>query len=165
MARSPSLGHGRRGPLAGCRARRRRAKPPRRRRRAENALVAQAREALKRAETAPLPDAAAAAFADAAGWKPLPAPELKPEEIEAIRLLEQAVAAQPGEREPHELLARALEPYALRQHERAVAARGKKIAAPGAARPGRRHQPRAGGPRLPRRRRSRPAAPPTSSIP
>ena len=59
------------------------------------------------------------------GWKPLPAPELKPEEIEAIRLFEQAVAQQPGEREPNELFARHLEPYAVRQYQRVVEARGK----------------------------------------
>ena len=95
---------------------------------AQNALVAQARESLKRAETAPLPTPLPPPSPLPRGWKPLPAPEIKPEEIEAIRLLEQAAAEQPGQREPHELLARVLEPYALRQHERAVAALGKKTA-------------------------------------
>ena len=93
---------------------------------ATDPLVVQAREALKRAETAPLPTPLPPPSPVPRGWKPQPAPELKPEEIEAIRLLEQAVAAQPGRREAHEFLARVLEPWALRQHERAVLARGKK---------------------------------------
>lgn len=97
---------------------------------AENALVVQARDWLKRAETAPLPTPLPQPSPLPRGWKPQPAPELKPEEIEAIRLLEQAVAAEPGRREAHELLARALEPYAMRQHERAVQAQGKKTPPP-----------------------------------
>lgn len=97
---------------------------------AENALVVQARDWLKRAESAPLPTPLPQPSPLPRGWKPQPAPELKPEEIEAIRLLEQAVAAEPGQREPHYLLARVLEPYALRQHERAVQARGKKTPPP-----------------------------------
>ena len=98
---------------------------------AENASVAQARDLLKRAESAPLPTPLPPPSPMARGWKPLPAPELKPEEIEAIRLLEQAAAADPGQRPAHEMLARALEPAALRQHDREVAARGKKTPAPG----------------------------------
>jgi len=98
--------------------------------------VAQAREALKRAETAPLPTPLPPPSPIPRGWKPLPAPELKPEEIEAIRLLEQAVAEQPAEREPHELLARTLEPYAVRQYQRGVEARGKKSPPPAPPDPG-----------------------------
>lgn len=97
---------------------------------AESALVAQARDALKRAETAPLPTPFPLPSPLPRGWKPPPAPEMKPEEIEAIRLLEQATAAQPRQREAQELLARVLEPWALRQHERAVAARGMKSPPP-----------------------------------
>ena len=97
---------------------------------ADNPLVVQARDALKRAESAPLPTPLPPPAPLPKGWKPPPVPELKPEEIEAIRLLEQAVAAQPGRREAHELLARVLEPWAVRQHERAVAARGKKTPPP-----------------------------------
>jgi hypothetical protein len=115
--------------LAGCRGTAHQsdaaAPPP-----VQNALVAQAREALKRAETAPLPTPPPPPSPLPRGWKPLPAPEIKPEEIEAIRLLEQAAAEQPGQREPHELLARVLEPYAVRQYERAVEARGKKTPPP-----------------------------------
>ena len=96
----------------------------------ENALVVQARDWLKRAESAPLPTPLPQPSPLPRGWKPQPAPELKPEEIEAIRLLEQAVAAEPGQREPHYLLALVIEPYALRQHERAVQARGKKTPPP-----------------------------------
>jgi len=97
---------------------------------AESALVAQARDALKRAESAPLPTPLPLPSPLPKGWKPQAAPELKPEEIEAIRLLEQAAAAEPGQHQPHELLARVLEPYALRQYERALAARGKKTPPP-----------------------------------
>jgi hypothetical protein len=98
---------------------------------AADPLVIQAREALKRAESAPLPTPPPPPSPLPRGWKPQPAPELKPEEIEAIRLLEKATAAQPRRREGHEMLARVLEPWALRQHERAVAARGKKTPPPG----------------------------------
>jgi hypothetical protein len=97
---------------------------------APNALVVQAREALARAESAPLPTPPPPPSPRPRGFTPLPAPDLKPEEIEAIRLLEQAAAAEPGRREAHELLARVLEPLALRRHERAVAARGRKSAPP-----------------------------------
>jgi hypothetical protein len=103
---------------------------------AQNALVAQAREALKRAETAPLPTPLPPPSPIPKGWKPLPAPELKPEEMEAIRLLEQAVADQPGEREPQELLARTLEPYAVRKYQRELEARGKKSPPPAPPDPG-----------------------------
>lgn len=97
---------------------------------AENALVAQARDLLRKAETAPLPTPPPPPSPLPRGWKPLPAPELKPEEIEAIRLLEQAAAAEPRRREAHELLARVLEPAALRRHERDLAARGRKTPPP-----------------------------------
>jgi len=93
-------------------------------------LLVQARDSLKRAETAPVPTPPPPPSPLPRGWKPVPAPELKPEEVEAIRLLEQAAAAQPTQRDAHELLARTLEPYALRQHERALAARGKKAPLP-----------------------------------
>ncbi len=122
------------GLLAGCRGaapQSEAAAPP-----AENALVVQARDSLKRAETAPLPTPLPPPSPLPRGWKPQPAPELKREEIETIQLLEQATAAQPARREAHELLARVLEPWALRQHERAVAARGKKKPPPAPPDPG-----------------------------
>lgn len=93
---------------------------------AANPLLLQAREALKRAETAPLPTPLPPPSPLPRGWKPQPAPELKPEEIEAIRLLEQAAASPAAQADVHELLALTLEPHALRAHERAVAAKGKK---------------------------------------
>jgi hypothetical protein len=61
---------------------------------------------------------------------------MKPEEIEAIRLLEQVAAAEPDKRPAHEMLARALEPFALRRYEREQAAgallarKGKKSSPP-----------------------------------
>ena len=103
---------------------------------AANPLLVQAREALKRAETAPLPTPLPPPSPIPRGWKPQPAPELKPEEIEAIRLLEQAAASPAVQPDVHELLARTLEPHALRAHERAIAARGKKSPPPAPPDPG-----------------------------
>ncbi len=97
----------------------------------ENPAVGQARALLKQAESAPLPTPLPPPSPLPRGWKPQPAPELKPEEIEAIRLLEQAAAADPRRRPAHEMLARTLERVALGQHEREVAARGKKTPLPG----------------------------------
>lgn len=97
----------------------------------ESALVTQARDLIRQADSAPLPTPLPPPSPLPKGWKPQPAPELKPEEIEAIRLLEQAAAADPGKRPAQELLARVLEPAALRQHEREVAARGQKSPPPG----------------------------------
>jgi hypothetical protein len=103
---------------------------------ATNPLLLQARESLKRAETAPLPTPPPPPSPIPRGWKPLPAPELKPEEIEAIRLLEQAAAASPKQADVHELLARTLEPHALREHARTLAERGKKSPPPRPPDPG-----------------------------
>ena len=97
----------------------------------ENPAVGEARGLLKQAESAPLPTPLPPPSPLPRGWKPQPAPDLKPEEIQAIRLLEQAAAADPGKRPAHEVLARTLEPSALRRHEREVAARGKKTPPPG----------------------------------
>jgi len=118
--------------LAGCG----RPAPPAEAARPANPLFLQAQEALKRAETAPLPTPPPPPSPIPRGWTPQPAPELKPEEIEAIRLLEQAAAASPEQGDVHELLARTLEPYAVRAHERALAARGKKSPPPAPPDPG-----------------------------
>jgi hypothetical protein len=97
----------------------------------EGALVTQARDRIRQADAEPLPTPLPPPSPLPKGWKPQPAPELKPAEIEAIRLLEQAAAADPGQRPPQEMLARVLEPAALRQHDREVAARGQKSPPPG----------------------------------
>jgi hypothetical protein len=110
--------------------------PPAAARVAANPLLLQAREALKRAEAAPLPTPPPPPSPIPRGWKPEPAPELKPEEIEGIRLLEQAAASPAAQADVHELLARTLEPHALRAHERAVAAKGKKSPPPAPPDPG-----------------------------
>ncbi len=99
-------------------------------------LVLQAQDALKRAETAPLPTPPPPPSPIPKGWKPQPAPDMKPEEIEAIRLLEQAAAEPQAGSDVHELLARAIEPHALRAHERALAAHGKKTVPPAPPDPG-----------------------------
>src|SRR5215207_3360561 len=85
---------------------------------ATNPLLLQARDWLKRAETAPLPTPPPPPSPLPRGWKPQPPPDMKREEIEAIRLLEQAAAASPNQADVHELLARTLEPHALRAHAR-----------------------------------------------
>jgi len=103
---------------------------------ATNPLLLQARDSLKRAEKAPLPTPPPPPSPIPRGWKPLPAPDMKPEEIEAIRLLEQAAAASPAQADVHELLARTLEPHALREHGRALAERGKKSPPPRPPDPG-----------------------------
>jgi hypothetical protein len=54
----------------------------------------------------------------------------KDAEVEAIRLLEAAAAADPGRPEAHEMLARLLEPRALRSHAREAAARASRKKAP-----------------------------------
>ena len=95
--------------------------------------VQQARDLMKRAEAAPLPTPLPPPSPIPRGWKPGPAPEFKPEEIEAVRLLEQSAAANPRQMEANDLLARALEPHAIRAHDRAAAvaaAKGNRKASP-----------------------------------
>lgn len=92
----------------------------------EDGRVRRARELLKQAEAAPLPTPPPPPSPLPRGWVPVPAPDFKAEEVEAIRLLEEAAAAQPRRPEAHELLARLLEPSAVRRHQRAEAARGSR---------------------------------------
>jgi hypothetical protein len=96
----------------------------------EDPRVAQARALLQRAETVPLPTPEPPPSPLPRGWTPAPAPEFKPEEVEAIRLLEAAAAASAGRPEAHEMLARILEPRAIRAHEREAAARASRKKAP-----------------------------------
>jgi hypothetical protein len=102
---------------------------------AEDPRVARARAALEAAEAEPLPTPPPPPSPVPRNWKPGPAPEFKPSEVEAIGLLEQVAAADAGRPEAHELLARALEEPALRRHEAARAAAAAKRRTPPPAAP------------------------------
>jgi hypothetical protein len=91
---------------------------------AEDPLVQQARTVLRRADAEPLPTPLPPPSPMPKGWKPGPAPVFKPSEIEAVRLLEQAVAKDPKQAAAHELLGRILEPQAIREHDRLAVAKG-----------------------------------------
>jgi tetratricopeptide (TPR) repeat protein len=90
----------------------------------------------KRAETAPLPTPPPQPSPLPRGYVPAPAPEWKPEELQAISLFEQALALAPGHSRAHQALAEVLAPHALQRVEAAKAAaavpagRGKRGKAP-----------------------------------
>jgi hypothetical protein len=88
--------------------------------------VQQARALLRLAGTEPLPTPLPPPSPLPKGWKPGPAPVFKPSEIEAVRLLEQAVGRDAKQAAAHELLAGVLEPQAIREHDRLAAVRGTK---------------------------------------
>jgi len=92
--------------------------------------VARARELLKQAESEPLPVAPLPPSPRPRNWVPEPAPAFKPGEVEAVRLLEEAAAADKSRPEAHELLAQVLEPAVLRRHQEVQAAGKKKPPAP-----------------------------------
>lgn len=70
----------------------------------------------RKAETAPLPTPPPVPPGHK-GPRP-PAPEFKPEEIEAVAAYERAISARPAYGEAHAALADLLSPHALRRHER-----------------------------------------------
>jgi tetratricopeptide (TPR) repeat protein len=76
----------------------------------------------KKAQTAPLPTPPPAPSPLPRGYVPSPAPEFKPEELRALELFEQAVAAEPGHAGAHQGLADVLAPHAVRRAELAKAA-------------------------------------------
>lgn len=95
----------------------------------------------KKAETAPLPTPPPQPSPVPRGYVPAPAPEWKPEELQAVSLLEQALALAPDHSRAHLALAEVLAPHALQRAEAAKAAaaapksRGKrgKVAEPSVA--------------------------------
>lgn len=93
---------------------------------AEDPLVRKARAALRQADAEPLPTPLPPPSPAPKDWKPGPAPVFKPSEIEAVRLLEQAVGKDPKQAAAHELLGHILEPQAIREHDRLAAVRGTK---------------------------------------
>jgi tetratricopeptide (TPR) repeat protein len=76
----------------------------------------------RKSETAPLPTPPPAPSPLPRGYVSAPAPEWKPEELQAVSLLEQAIAAAPGHSRAHQALADLLAPHAIRRAEQAKAA-------------------------------------------
>ncbi|HUG53800.1 MAG TPA: hypothetical protein VMR21_09365 [Vicinamibacteria bacterium] len=92
-----------------------------------DSLYYQGRVWAKKAETAPLPTPPPPPSPLPRGWEPPPTPELKPEEVEAARLYERAIAARPDHGAAHLALAQLLAPHAARRHDAAEdAARSKR---------------------------------------
>lgn len=85
----------------------------------------QGRAWAKKAETAPLPTPPPAPSPLSRGATPPPAPELKAEEVRALELLEQAVAAKPDHARAQLAIADLLAPHAMRWYEQEGAARKK----------------------------------------
>jgi hypothetical protein len=71
----------------------------------------------QKAETAPLPTPPPLSSPLPKGAEPPPAPEFKPEEIQAVSSFEKAIAAQPDDPRPHLALAELLAPHAVHRHE------------------------------------------------
>ena len=102
-----------------------------------NALYDEGLSWAKKAETAPLPTPPPLAAPLPRGAEPPPAPEFKPEEIQAVSFFEKAIAAEPTDARPHLALALLLGPHALHRLEleeqavwRKKPARGKGRATP-----------------------------------
>jgi tetratricopeptide (TPR) repeat protein len=93
-------------------------------------------EWARKAETAPLPTPPPLAAPLPKGAVPPPAPEFKPEEIQAVSSFERAIAASPDDPRPHLALARLLAPHAVHRQEAEEQAawrkpaRGKKAPPP-----------------------------------
>jgi tetratricopeptide (TPR) repeat protein len=99
-------------------------------------LYYQGRVWARKAEQAPLPTPPPAPSPLPRGWQPPPAPELKPEEVQAAQLYERALAARPDHAGAHLALAQLLAPHAARRHDAAEeAARQKKPPPPTPAPP------------------------------
>ena len=71
----------------------------------------------RKAETAPLPTPPPLLSPLPKGAEPPPAPEFKPEEIQAVSLFEKAIASQPDDPRPHLALAELLAPHAIHRRE------------------------------------------------
>jgi tetratricopeptide (TPR) repeat protein len=90
-------------------------------------------EWARKAETAPLPTPAPLLSPLPKGALPPPAPEFKPEEIQAVASFEKAIAARPDDPRPHLALAELLAPHAVERHEALEQATWKKKPARGKA--------------------------------
>jgi len=80
----------------------------------------------QKAETAPLPTPPPLLSPVPKGAQPPPAPEFKPEEIQAVSAFERAITADPDDPRPHLALAQLLAPHAVRRHELEEQAAWKK---------------------------------------
>jgi hypothetical protein len=88
----------------------------------------------KKAETAPLPTPPPLLSPLPKGALPPPAPEFKPEELQAVSFFERAIAEQPNDPRPHLALAELLGPHAVHRHELAEQAAWKAKAPRGKTR-------------------------------
>ena len=100
---------------------------------APNAAYDEGVEWARKAQTAPLPTPPPMLSSLPKGALPPPAPEFKPEEIQAVASFEQAIAAQPNDPRPHLALAELLAPHAVERHEALEQATWKKKPARGKA--------------------------------
>jgi tetratricopeptide (TPR) repeat protein len=82
-----------------------------------NALFDEGASWAKKAETAPLPTPPPVLSPLPKGAEPPPAPEFKPEEVQAVSFFEKAIAAQPDDPRPHMALAVLLAPHAVHRLE------------------------------------------------
>jgi len=88
-----------------------------------------------KAETAPLPTPPPLTAPLPKGAEPPPAPEFKPEEIQAVSFFEKAIAAEPTDPRPHLALAHLLGPHALHRIEIEEQAAWKKKPVRGKGKP------------------------------
>ena len=88
-------------------------------------------EWVRKAETAPLPTPPPLLSPLPRGALPPPAPEFKPEEIQAVSLFEKAIAERPNDPRPHLALAELLGPHAIHRQEQLEQAAWKKKPARG----------------------------------
>jgi tetratricopeptide (TPR) repeat protein len=101
-----------------------------------DSLYYQGRVWAKKAESAPLPTPPPPPVPTPRGWQEPPAPEFKPEEIQAAQLYEKAIAAKPDNAAAHLALSQLLAPHAAHQYDLAEdAAKHKKPPVPAAPAP------------------------------
>jgi tetratricopeptide (TPR) repeat protein len=96
-----------------------------------NAAYEQGMEWVRKAETAPLPTPPPLLSPLPKGAMPPPAPEFKPEEIQAVSSFERAIAERPNDPRPHLALAELLGPHAVHRQEQLEQAAWKKKPARG----------------------------------
>ena len=88
-------------------------------------------EWVRKAQTAPLPTPPPLLSPLPKGAVPPPAPEFKPEEIQAVSFFEKAIAERPNDPRPHLALAELLGPHAVHRQEQLEQAAWKKKPARG----------------------------------
>lgn len=96
-----------------------------------NAAYDEGMEWVRKAQTAPLPTPPPLLSPLPKGAVPPPAPEFKPEEIQAVSFFEKAIAERPNDPRPHLALAELLGPHAVHRQEQLEQAAWKKKPARG----------------------------------